>query len=65
MNEEQKQEIMRDGSLILPLKPPENKNCCVRIMRLIFCCDTKNVGSQANLNDLADGDIELYKKQLI
>ena len=63
LNDEEKAELLGDRSLILPLKPPAPKrNCCVRILRLFFCCDTTGFGSKASLNDLADGDIELYKK---
>lgn len=28
-------------------------------------CDTSGFGSQAHLNDLADEDIEIYKKQIM
>lgn len=65
LNEEEKQKLLGDGSLILPIVPQKKRNCCVRILRLFFCCDTSEFGSQAALNNLADQDIELYQKQLI
>ena len=65
LNDEEKQELLGDGSLILPMNPPQKRNCCVRIVRLIFMCDTTGFGSQSHLNSLADEDIEIYKKQLM
>ena len=36
----------------------------MRILCLLFCCDTQDIGWAANLNSLNEKEIEIYQKQL-
>ena len=48
-----------EGARLLPNKessvaPGQQRGCCMRILCLVFCCDTSNIGSQSHLNALTD-----------
>ena len=43
-------------------RPP--RNCCLRLICVICCCDTTDIGSQTHLNALNDMEIELYQQNL-
>ena len=40
------------------------RNCCTRLVCLVCCCDTSDIGALSNMNDLKEDEIELYQKQL-
>lgn len=40
------------------------RNCCMRMICLLCCCDTTDIGSAANLNTLEEKEIEAYQRQL-
>ena len=37
------------------------RNCLTRIICLIFCCDTNDIGSTSHLNALNEQEIEIYQ----
>lgn len=41
------------------------RNCLTRIVCLIFCCDTNDIGSTSHLNALNEQEIEIYQSQLL
>ena len=42
----------------------KERGCCMRIICLICCCVTKDLGSQSQLNGLKQEEIELYRQQI-
>jgi len=62
--EDEEANLLQDS---VPSAPPikrQSRGCCMRMMCLICCCDTSDIGSAANLNTLNEKEIELYQKQL-
>ena len=47
-----------------PPKKLKARGCCMRILCLLFCCETQDIGWAANLNSLDEKEIEIYQKQL-
>lgn len=54
-----------DQALLQKNEDEENllkeRGCCMRIICLICCCVTKDLGSQSQLNGLKQEEIELYR----
>ena len=58
----------QDGMVVDGVLPTgrrgNSRNCCTRIICLIFCCDTNDIGAQSHLNALNEQEIQIYQAQL-
>lgn len=62
MAENEDAQLLKDKkSEAVKYKP---RGCCMRLMCLLCCCDTSDIGAAAPLNRMNDKEIELYQKVL-
>mmetsp|Transcript_2214 Transcript_2214/g.3835 ORF Transcript_2214/g.3835 Transcript_2214/m.3835 type:complete len:253 (+) Transcript_2214:561-1319(+) len=66
---EQADEAAEDVRLIeenedLNLPKPKRRNCCTRLICLICCCDTNEIGSQSHLNNLNEYEIQQLVQEI-
>ena len=62
MPEDEDAKLLKDKSA--PAVNYKPRGCCMRLMCLLCCCDTSDIGAAAPLNRLDDKEIELYQKVL-
>lgn len=57
--------LMDKGNDVPPTaRRGDKRGCCTRLICLICCCDTNDIGSQAHLNRLNEEEIQIYHRQL-
>ena len=48
----------------LPLLGGKRRNCCMRMICLLCCCETNDIGIYSHLNNLNEAEIQMFQMQL-
>jgi len=63
--EEEKEEVRLLNGMEMPEKEVKPRGGCMRIICLIFCCETSNIGSASHLNKLNEQEIQMVQQNLV